>query len=113
MLYNVFATGTNGSYVDRVRFIPVASTPTNSVATTLRVYLSTVASPGATTTSDTWLLAEVSVPAIPAANSVNAAGYFDVNIGLALPTGYYIHVCQHVAQTTNGNWNAICFGGDY
>jgi hypothetical protein len=118
LMYCVFATGAEGSFVQRVRFNSVASTPTTGVATTLRVFLSTVstsegAAAGATTTSNTQLLAEVSVPAIASANSTNATNYYDVPLNLALPTGKYILVSQHVAQTANQQWAATAVGGDY
>lgn len=114
IMFKAFTAGANGSYVDRVRFFCVANAAaTTSVATTLRVYLSTVAAPGATTSSDTFLLGEISVPAISASNSTNATNYYDVILEQVIPTGTYIHVSQHVAQTTNQRWNAIAYGSDY
>lgn len=114
LVYKVFTAGANGSFIDRIRFFSVASAAaTTGVATTLRAYLSTVSSPGATTTSDTFLIGEVSVPAINSSNSTNATNYYDINLGFAIPTGRYIHVSQHVAQTTNQAWNALAIGGDY
>lgn len=118
-MYCVFATGADGSFLQRVRFNSVASAAnTTGVATTLRVYLSTVsasegAAVGATTSSDTQLIAEVSVPAIASSHSTNATNYFDIPLNMALPTGKYIHVSQHVAQTTNQSWQATAYGGDY
>lgn len=109
-----FTAGANGSYVDRVRFFSVASAAaTTGVATTLRAYLSTVSTPGATANSDTFLIGEVSVPAISSSHSTNATNYYDIVLGFAIPSGKYIHVSQHVAQTTNQAWNAIVIGGDY
>ena len=109
-----FTAGANGSYVDRVRFYSVASAAaTTGVATTLRVYLSTVASPGATTNSDTFLIGEISVPAINSSNSTTATNPYDIPLGFAIPTGTYVHVSQHVAQTTNQAWNALVIGGNY
>lgn len=110
-----FTAGANGSYVDRVRFFSVANAVTTGVATVLRVYLSTVAAPeaGATTNANTFLLGEISVPAVPSANATNATSPYDVPLGFAIPSGTYIHVSQHTAQTTNQAWNALCFGGDY
>jgi hypothetical protein len=114
LMYKVFTAGANGSYLDRVRFSSVAnSASTTGVATTLRVYISTVSAPGATTNSDTFLLGEVSVPAISSSHSTNATNYYDCIIECAIPSGCYIHVSQHVAQTTNQRWNAVAFGGDY
>lgn len=114
VMYKVFTAGANGSYVDRIRFFSVAnSAATTGVITTLRAYLSTVSSPGATTNSDTFLIGELSVPAISSSHSTNATNYYDLILEQVIPTGTYIHVSQHVAQTTNQRWNAIAYGGDY
>lgn len=115
LMMKVFTAGANGSYVDRVRFFAVASAAAvTSVATTLRVFISTVNSaPSATTAADTFLIGEISVPAVSAAHSTNATNYYDVILEQIIPTGTYILVTQHVAQTANQNWNAICYGSDY
>ncbi len=113
IMYLAFTAGANGSFVDRVRFLSVANAVTTGVATVLRAYLSTVAAPGATTQADTFLLGEISVPAVPSANATNATSPYDIMIGLAIPTGTYIHVSQHAAQTANQHWIAEVFGGDY
>ena len=107
-----FTAGANGSFVQRVRFLAVASTPTNSVATTLRAFLSTV-NTGTPTTSNTNLLAEISVPIIAASNATSATNYYEIPLNMAIPTGTYILVSQHTAQTTNQSWQATVFGGDY
>lgn len=120
LMYSVMATGANGSFVQSIRFNVVASAAAavNSVATTLRIYISTVSTAvgsaaGATTASNTFLIAEVSVPIISASNSTNATIYYEVPINKILPTGKWILVSQHVAQTTNQNWQAQSFGSDY
>jgi hypothetical protein len=108
-----FSSGVNGSFVQRVRFIPVASAAAvNSVATTLRVFLSYV-NTGTPTASNTHLLAEISVPIISTSNSTNAVIYYEIPLNIAIPTANYILVSQHVAQTTNQSWQAMVFGGDY
>ncbi len=113
-MVKVFTAGAFGSYLDKIRFFSVASAAnTTGVATTLRAYLSTVSSPGATANTDTFLLGEVSVPAIASSNSTNATNYYEIVLGIAIPTGLYVHVSQHVAQTTNQAWLAMAFGGDY
>lgn len=114
IMYKVFTAGANGSFLETIRFQCVAqAAATTSVATTLRAYISTVASPGATTNTDTSLLGEISVPAQSASHSTNATNYYDMVIAKPIPTGYYVHVSQHVAQTTNQGWQALAFGGDY
>lgn len=119
LMYCVFATGGNGSYIQRVRFNSVASAAaTTGVATTIRIYISTVSTSegsaaGATTSSNTQLLVEIAAPAINSSHSTNPTLYFEIPLNIALPTGKYILVSQHVAQTTNQQWQATCFGGDY
>lgn len=119
LMYCVFATGANGSFVQRVRFSSVANTAaTTGQATTLRVYVSSVATSegsaaGATTAANTFLLAEISVPAISSSHSTNATNYYEVPVNAAFPTSICIMVSQHVAQTTNQQWGAVAFGGDY
>ncbi len=119
LMYSAFASGSFGSFVQRVRFNTVASAAAvNSVATTLRVYISTVntavgSAAGATTSANTQLLAEISVPLINTANSTNASNYYEVPLNIAIPTGRWILVSQHLAQTTNQQWQATVFGGDY
>lgn len=108
-----FTAGANGSFVQRVRFQPVASAAAvNSVATTLRVFLSTI-NTGTPTSSNTNLLAELAVPIISTSNSINSANYYEIPLNIAIPASTYILVSQHIAQTTNQQWQAIVFGGDY
>lgn len=119
LMYCAFIAGANGSFVQRVRFNPVAAAAAvTSVATVLRIYMSSVsatlgAAVGATTNANTFLLAEISVPAISASNATAAANFYEVPLNIAIPTGKYIHVSQHTAQTTNQSWNAKVFGGDF
>ena len=109
----LFSAGSNGSFVQKIRFNAEASAANvTSVATTLRIFLSTVNS-GSTTAANTHLIAEISAPAIAASHSTNAASYLDVPLNIAIPSGTYILVSQHVAQTTNQNWSAVCLGGNY
>ena len=108
-----FTKGASGSFVQRIRFNVVASAAAvTSVATTLRVFLSTI-NTGTPTAANTNVLAEISVPAISAANSTAASAYYEIPLNMAIPASRYILVSQHVAQTTNQSWQATVFGGDY
>ncbi len=111
-IFKVFTAGASGSFVQRIRFMSVATAPTTGVATTLRIFRSTVGS-GATTAANTFLIGEISVPAIASDATTNATNYYDFIINQAFPTGDFLHVTQHVAQTANQNWIATAFGGDY
>lgn len=112
-IFLAFSAGSNGSYLDRIRFLAVASAAAvSSQATTLRVFLSTV-NTGSTTSANTYLISEISVPIVAAAHSTNSAGYFEIAIGFAIPASTYVLVSQHLAQTTNQEWVAVVVGGDY
>lgn len=119
LMYSCWASGSNGSFLQSVIFNVVASAAAvNSVATTLRVYWSTVntsvgSAAGATTSANTNLIAERSVPIISASNSTNATVPYEVPINKAFPTGVWIYVSQHIAQTTNQSWKATGYGGNY
>jgi hypothetical protein len=112
-IFKVFTAGASGSFVERVRFMSVASAAaTTGVATTLRVFLSTVGA-GGTTAADTFLIGEVSVPALNTDNSTNATAPYELVLNFAIPASTFILVSQHVAQTANQNWIALAIGGDY
>lgn len=107
-----FTAGANGSFIQKVRFMSVATTPTTGVATVLRVHYSTV-NTGTPTAGQVFLLGELSVPAVPSANATNATSYYELPLNFAIGTGEYILVSQHTAQTTNQNWQATVIGSDY
>lgn len=114
-LFVAFTAGANGSFVQKVRFLPVASAAgVTTIATTLRVYISTT-NTGTTTTSNCFLIGEVSVPGLTtaAANATAAVNYYELPLNFAISTGEYILVSQHVAQTANQNWLAVVIGSDY
>jgi hypothetical protein len=111
-IFKLFTAGANGSFLQRIRFMSVASAPTTGVATVLRIFLSTVGS-GSTTAADTFLIGEVSVPAIASDAATAATNFYDFILNMAIPSGMFVHVSQHVAQTTNQNWVATAIGGDY
>lgn len=109
----LFTAGANGSYVESVRFIPVATaaaTATN--ATVLRLYISTVNS-GVTANTNTTLILEVGAAAQTADHSTNAIFYFDIPINKKINTGYYLLISTHTAPATNTNWEATAWGMDF
>lgn len=111
-IFKAFTAGSNGSFINKVRFMSVATAPTTGVATTLRIFISTVGS-GSTTAADTFLIGEISVPAIASDATTAATNYYEFILNCAIPASTFIHVTQHVAQTANQNWVAVAFGGDY
>jgi len=102
--YSVFTGGTNGSYVQKIRF---RHQGTNS-ATVVRVFIN---NGGVTTTaSNNTLYDEITL----AANTIvqNAASInYELPLGFALPAGYRIY-CTFGTSTTGGII-ATVIGGDY
>ena len=107
-----FSSGPSGSYVQKIRFNCIATTPTNSVATVLRAHYSTV-NTGTPTATQVFLLGEISVGLLAAANATNATNFYELPLNFAMPANTYILVSQHAAQTTNQNWEATVIGSDY
>lgn len=106
------ADATNGSLIKYIRFIPTATTPTTTTATVGRVFLSSVTS-GSTTSSNTWLIAEVTLPAIAADNASTGAPWFDIPINQPIAAGSTILITNHAAPAANTAWRAVVWAGDY
>lgn len=113
-IFKVFtADATNGSFVTRIRFSPVATVAaTATAATVLRVFISNKTS-GATTQADTWLFQEVAAAAQTADQTTTATTFIEVPLNFALPPGYTILATTHVANSANTSWTAAVLGGDY
>jgi hypothetical protein len=113
-IYVVFtADSVNGSYVEAVRIVPVASAAgTATSATVIRIYVSTITS-GATATTNTFLVAEVAIPALTADQTTVGINVFDVPLGFRLPASYTILASSHIAAAANTGYRAVAFGGDY
>lgn len=107
-----FASGPSGSYVQKIRFSCTASTATTSVATVLRAHYCTV-NTGTPNSTQAFLLGEISVGAIAAANANNATNFYELPLNFAMPANTYILVSQHSAQTTNQTWESLVIGSDY
>jgi hypothetical protein len=111
-IFKAFTAGANGSFVEKIRIIPVATaaaTATN--ATVHRIYVSSVTS-GVTANTNTFLIAEIGAAAQTADHSTNAIFFFEIPLNIKLQTGWFIHVSTHVANATNTNWTAVVFGMD-
>jgi hypothetical protein len=108
-----FQAGTNGSYVNRIRFTPVATAAsTATAATVLRVYVSSATS-GSITASTCWLIAEQAAAAQTADGTTVGIFYFDIPLNFALQANYTILVQTAVANNASTAWQATVFGGDY
>ena len=102
----------NGSYVQKVRFMPQATAFNTTAATVLRVYISNKAS-GNTTATDTHLIQEITAPAQGCGNTTVAAQYQEILVGVALPANYTVLVNASTAFNANTSWKATVFAGNY
>ena len=103
-IYDVFTGGTNGSYVQKIRFRHVGT----NVATVVRVWLN---NGGATTTAlNNTLFDEITI----AANTVSqtaASTNYELPLNFALPPSYRIYVTTGTVLAAGLDVTVI--GGDY
>jgi hypothetical protein len=111
-IFKAFTATADGSFVQRIRCIPTATAATTTTATVARIYVSSVTS-GATTSANTFLLAEVTLPAIAADNATAAAAFFEIALNLVLPNAYTILITNHAAPAANTAWRFVVIAGDY
>jgi hypothetical protein len=106
------ADATNGGYVREVRWsLGETTIATASTATVGRVFVSSVTS-GATTTTNTHLIAEVALASQTPSSTLPGVPIV-VPLDFALPPGYTILVTNHAAPAANTQWKAVVFGGKY
>lgn len=109
----VMTGGTNGSFINKVRLSPSASAAaTNTTATVARLYLSTQSS-GATTSSNTHLIAEVACPAQSADQTTTATNFVEIPCGFYIPSTQSLLVSMHHAAAASTAWHVVAFAGNY
>jgi hypothetical protein len=109
----VHTPGANGSFLARLRLMPTASAAaTATTATVARVYLSTVSS-GATTSTNTKLVAELALPSQTADQTTTNVLAQDIQLGFAIPSTVFVLVSMHHAAAASTGWHFILMGGNY
>lgn len=112
-MLKLVTAGASGTFIQKVRAVPSASSAgTATTATVLRLFVSSIAS-GATTRADTFPVAEIACPAQTADQATAAVTPIEVPLGIAIPSGYYLHGSMHHAAAANTSWALIPFAGDY
>jgi hypothetical protein len=105
-LYKAFTAGTNGSYVQKMRFRPVGS----PAATVCRVFIS---SSSTTSTTATWLYDEITLPAVTVTQTA-ASSVFELPLNIALDPNYLIYVAFGTSTgATNVGYSIVTVAGDY
>jgi hypothetical protein len=105
-MYKAFTAGANGSYVQKMRFRPVAS----PAATVCRVFIS---SSSTTSTTATWLYDEITLPAVTVSQTA-ASSVFELPLNIALDPNYLLYVTFGTSTGgTNVGYAIVTIAGDY
>lgn len=113
-IFKAFTAGANGAWVAKVRWTPVATAAgTATTGTVGRIFASSVATGATTGGTDTFLLAEVTLPVKTADSASAPVDTIEVPINFALPAGWTILVTNHAAPAANTSWQAVVIGGSY
>ena len=100
----VWTAGTNGSYIQRVRFRPSGT----SVQTVARLFINN----GSTnaTAANNILFDEITLSAITLSETA-AQPSFEIPMNFALPAGYKLNIT--IGTTVAAGWYVSAIGGDY
>ena len=105
-MYKAFTAGTNGSYVQKMRFRPVGS----PAATVCRVFIS---SSTTTRTTATWLYDEITLPAVTLSQTA-ASSVFELPVNVALDPSYLLYVTFGTSTGSTGTgYSVVTIAGDY
>ena len=105
-MYKAFTAGSNGSYLQKVRFRPVGS----PAATVCRVFISSSTSTSAT---NTWLFDEITLPAVTLSQTASTS-VFELPLNFALPTSYLLYVTFGTSTGSAGTgYSVVTIAGDY
>ena len=105
-IYPVFTAGTNGSYVQKIRF---RHTGANSAATVGRVWINNGAA--TTTAANNTLFDEITIAANATFTTNAASTNYELPLMFALPPSYRLYVT--IGAAAAGGIDATVIGGDY
>jgi hypothetical protein len=104
--YKLFTAGSNGSYIQKVRFRPVGS----PAATVCRIFVSSSTTTNAT---NTWLYDEITLPAVWLSQTA-ATSVCELPINFALNANYLLYVTFGTSTGSAGTgYSVVCVAGDY
>jgi len=105
-MYKAFTAGTNGSYVQKIRFRPVGS----PAATVCRVFISSSTTTSATAT---WLYDEITLPAVTLSQTA-ASSVFELPLNFAMDPSYLLYVTFGTSTGSAGTgYSVVTIAGDY
>lgn len=104
--YKVFTAGTNGSYLQKIRFRPVLS----PAATVARIFIN---NGGSSSSANTWLYDEITLPAVTV-SSTAASSVFELPLNFALPASYTLYTTFGTSTGSAGTgYSVVTVAGDY
>ena len=105
-LYKAFTAGSNGSYIQKIRFRPVGS----PAATVCRVFISSSTTTSAT---NTWLYDEITLPAVTLSQTA-ASSVFELPLNFAIDPNYLLYVTFGTSTGAAGTgYSVVTIAGDY
>ena len=105
-LYKGFTAGTNGSYLQKIRFRPVGS----PAATVCRVFISSSTTTNAT---NTWLYDEITLPSVTLSQTASSS-VFELPLNFALPASYLLYFTFGTSTGSAGTgYSVVTIAGDY
>jgi hypothetical protein len=105
-LYKAFTAGTNGAYIQKMRFRPVGS----PAATVCRVFISSSTTTSATAT---WLFDEITLPAVTVSQTA-ASSVFELPLNFAIDPSYLLYVTFGTSTGSSGTgYSIVTIAGDY
>jgi hypothetical protein len=105
-LYKAFTAGTNGSYLQKIRFRPVGS----PAATVCRVFISSSSTTSATAT---WLYDEITLPTVTVSQTA-ASSVFELPLNFAIDPNYLLYVTFGTSTGSTGTgYSVVTIAGDY
>jgi len=105
-LYKLFTAGTNGAYIQKIRFRPVGS----PAATVCRVFISSSSTTSATAT---WLYDEITLPAVTVSQTA-ASSVFELPLNIAVDPSYLLYVTFGTSTGSAGTgYSIVTIAGDY
>ena len=105
-LVKAFTAGTNGSYIQKIRFRPVGS----PAATVCRVFISSSSTTSATAT---WLYDEITLPAVTLSQTA-ASSVFELPLNIAVDPSYLLYVTFGTSTGSAGTgYSVVTIAGDY
>ena len=108
--YLVFTAGTNGSFVQKIRFRHVPPSG-NTNATVARVWINDGLD--VTVAANNTLFDEITIANNTTFSQVASTAFYEIPLNFALPPGYRIYVTLGTPPSTGSNIQATVIGGHY